>query len=164
MDKCLPFLKILRKAFEWSEECKKAFEQLKEYLTSPPLLSQTILGESFYLYIAISLMVVSAALIREEGGVQKPVYFISQVLRGAEERYMKMEKLVFILTIASRKLQPYIQAHTVKVLTEYSLKKVIQKLDLSGQLIDWAIELSEFDIEFISQSAIKGQAFADFFG
>jgi hypothetical protein len=163
MDKGIPFFKILRKAFEWSEECNKAFEQLKEYLTSPPLLSRIVLGESFFLYFAVSLTVVSLALIREEGGVQKSVYFI-QVLRGVEERYMKMEKLVFILTIASRKLQPYIQAHTVKVLTKYSLKKVLQKLDLSGQLIDWAIEHSEFDIEFISQSAIKGQALTDFFG
>jgi hypothetical protein len=75
---------------------------------------------------------------------------------------MQIEKLAFALTIASTKLQPYFQAHTVKVLTEYSLKKVLRKLDLSGRLINWAIKLSEFDIEFISRSAIKGQALADF--
>ena len=97
----------------------------------------------------MSSTAVNAALILEEGGIQKPVYFISRALRGAEERYMQMEKLAFALTIASRKLQPYFQAHTIKVLTEYPLKKVFQKLDLLGRLINWVIELSEFDIEFI---------------
>jgi hypothetical protein len=121
-------------------------------------LSRTIPGEFLYLYLAVSPTTVSVALIREEGGIQKPVYFISR----AEERYMQMEKLAFALTIASTKLQPYFQAHTVKVLTEYSLKKVLRKLDLSGRLINWAIKLSEFNIEFISRSAIKGQVLADF--
>jgi hypothetical protein len=73
-----------------------------------------------------------------------------------------MEKMAFTLTIASRKLRPYFQAHTINVLTEYPLKKVLRKLDVSGRLVNWAIELSEFDIEFVSRSAIKGQVLADF--
>jgi hypothetical protein len=76
-DKCLPFFNVLRKAFEWLEECEKTFKQLKEYLSSPPLLSQTIPGEPLYLYLAVSPTVVSAVLIREEAGTQKPVYFVS---------------------------------------------------------------------------------------
>ena len=68
---------------------------------------------------------------------------------------MQMEKMVFALTIASRKLRPYFQAHTIKVLTEYPLKKVLRKLDLSGQLVNWAIELSEFDVEFVSLEALS---------
>ncbi|XP_059436575.1 uncharacterized protein LOC132169575 [Corylus avellana] len=161
-DKCLPFFKILRKAFEWSEECEQAFEQLKTYLVSPPLLSRAVPGETLYLYLAVSPTAVSAALIWEEEGVQKPIYFISRALHGAEERYVQMEKLAFTLVIASRKLQLYFQAHTINVLTEYPLKKVLRKLDLSGQLVNWAIEISEFDIYFISRNAVKGQALADF--
>ncbi|XP_059428650.1 uncharacterized protein LOC132162426 [Corylus avellana] len=161
-DKCLPFFKILRKTFEWSEESEQAFEQLKRYLVSPPLLSRTIPREVLYLYLAVSPTAVSAALIREEEGVHKPVYFISRALHGAEERYVQMEKLAFALVIASRKLRPYFKAHTFNVLIEYPLKKVLQKLDLSGQLVNWAIEISEFDIHFISRSPIKGQALANF--
>jgi hypothetical protein len=78
----------LKKAFEWSEECEEAFEQLKRYLSSTLLLSQTIPEEPLYLYLAISPTAVSAALIREEANVQKPVYFINRALRGAEQRYM----------------------------------------------------------------------------
>jgi hypothetical protein len=73
-----------------------------------------------------------------------------------------MEKLAFALTIASRKLRPYFQAHTISVLTEYPLKKVLWKLDLSGRLANWAIELGDFDIKFLPRNAIKGQKRADF--
>ena len=53
-DKCLPFFRVLKKSFEWTEECQKAFEDLKKYLSSSPLLSPSMPGEELYLYIAIS--------------------------------------------------------------------------------------------------------------
>jgi ribonuclease HI len=162
INKCLPFFKILRKAFEWPDECKESFSQLKKYLTSSTLLSRTVPGEVLYLYLAVSPTVISAALIREDDGVQKVVYFVSKALHGAEERYPQIKKLAFTLIIALRKLRPYFQAHTIRVLTEYPLRKVMQKLDLSGRLENWAIKLGQFDLEFVSRNAIKGQALADF--
>ena len=53
-DKCLPFFRALKKSFEWTDECQKAFEDLKKYLSSPPLLSPSMPGEELYLYIAVS--------------------------------------------------------------------------------------------------------------
>jgi hypothetical protein len=156
-NKCRPFFKILRKAFEWSEDCEEAFFQLKKYLMSSQLLSRTIPGEVLYLYLAVSPTAINAALIREEEGVQKPVYFVNKALHGTEERYPQIEKLAFALIVASRKLRPYFQAHTIRVLTEYPLRKVMQKLDLLGRLANWAIELGQFDLEFIPRNAIKGQ-------
>ena len=94
-DKCLPFFKILRKVFEWTDECQKAFQDLKVYLTTALLLSPSILGEELYLYLAVSPHAVSSALIRKEGKVQKPVYYTSRALRGVEGRYPLMEKLAF---------------------------------------------------------------------
>ena len=84
IDKCLPFFRILRKAFEWMDDCQRAFEDLKAYLTTTPLLSPSVLGEELYLYLAVTPHAVSSALIREEGRVQKSVYYTSQALRGAE--------------------------------------------------------------------------------
>ena len=107
IDKCLPFFKILRKTFEWTDQCQKAFQDLKLYLTTAPLLSPSILGEELYLYLVVSPHAVSSALIREEGKVQKPVYYTSRALRGAEGRYPLMEKLAFTLITASRKLRHY---------------------------------------------------------
>ena len=64
--------------------------------------------------------------------------------------------------IASRKLRPYFHSRTIRVLTNYPSRQVLQKLDASGCLLKWAIELSQFDIEFILRPAINGQALADF--
>ena len=83
-DKCLPFFKVLKKAFEWTDECQKAFQDLKTYLTIAPLLSPSVLGEALYLYLVVSLHALSLALIREEGRVQKPIYYTSRAIRGAK--------------------------------------------------------------------------------
>ena len=67
-DKCLPFFRTLRKSFEWMEECQKAFEDLKKYLSSLPLLSPSKPGEELYLYLVVSQAAVNAVLVREEDG------------------------------------------------------------------------------------------------
>ncbi|XP_050242332.1 uncharacterized protein LOC126691322 [Quercus robur] len=85
-DKCLPFFKTLKQAFVWTDKCEAAFQELKQYLSSPPLLSPSKGGENLYLYLAVSASAVSAALIREEGKKQLPVYYVSQALQGAEFR------------------------------------------------------------------------------
>ena len=78
-DKCLPFFRTLKRSFEWTDECQQAFEELKAYLSAPPLLSPSQPGEELFLYLAVSPVTVSTTLIREE-----PVYYASQALRGAE--------------------------------------------------------------------------------
>ena len=83
-NKCWPFFKVLKKAFEWTDECQKAFQDLKIYLTTAPLLSPSVLGEELYLYLAVTPHAVSSTLIRKEGRVQKLVYYTSRSLRGAE--------------------------------------------------------------------------------
>ena len=107
IDKCFSFFKVLKKAFEWTDECQKAFQDLKIYLTTAPLLSPSILGEEMYLYLAVSPHAVSSALIKEEGKVQKLVYYTSRALKGAEGQYPMMEKLAFALITTSRKLRHY---------------------------------------------------------
>ena len=98
------------------------FQEVKSYLSTPPLLSPSQPGEELFLYLAVSPAVVSAALIREEKKVQKPVYYASQALRGAEERCLPMKKLAFMLVTAAHKLKPYFQSLTVVVLTDRHLR------------------------------------------
>ena len=71
-------------------------------------------------------------LIREEGKVQKPVYYTSRALRGSEGQYLMIEKLAFALVTASRKLRHYFQAHVINVLTNHPLKKAMNKLEATG--------------------------------
>ena len=107
MNKCMPFFKVLKRASQWTNECEKALEKLKEYLTKPPLLSPPVMGEKLYLYLAVSNIAVSSTLIREEENVQKPIYYTSQAFQGVEANYPRLKKIVFALLVASRKLCPY---------------------------------------------------------
>ena len=132
------------------------------YLIAAPLLSSSMMGEELFLYLVVTPHAVSLALIREEGKIQKPMYYTSKALRGAEGRYPLIEKLAFDLITASRKLRHYFQAHVINVMTDHSLKKAMNKLEAAGQLIQWAVELSEFDIRYQPRHAIKAQALADF--
>ena len=76
-DKYLPFFKTLKKVFAWMEECETAFQELKHYLSNPPLLSLSKEGEDLFLYLAVFVTAVSKALIREENMVQLRVYYVS---------------------------------------------------------------------------------------
>ena len=73
-----------------------------------------------------------------------------------------MEKLAFALVTAAKKLRPYFQARTIVLLTNHPLRKAMNKPDAVGRIIQWSIELSEFDIDYRPRTANKAQALADF--
>ena len=73
-----------------------------------------------------------------------------------------MEKIAFGLLVASRKLRTYFQAHPIVVITDQLIRKTINKIDIVGWLIQWAIEICQFDIEYRPRAAIKTQVLADF--
>ena len=139
-----------------------SFEDLKAYLSSPPLLSPSKPGEELFLYLAISPADISTTLIREEDKVQKPVYYASRALRYVEERYPLMEKLAFALVMAAHKLKPYFQDHTIIIFTDKPLRRAMSNPEVVGQIALWAIELSEFDIQYRPRNAIKGKVVTDF--
>ena len=64
--------------------------------------------------------------------------------------------------VTARKLRPYFQCHSIKVLTTYPLKNILHKPELSGRLTKWAVELSEYDINYHPRTALKSQVLADF--
>ncbi|GKV34408.1 hypothetical protein SLEP1_g42783 [Rubroshorea leprosula] len=163
-EKCLPFFKALRepKHFRWTDECQRAFDELKQYLASAPLLSKPVEGESLYLYMGVIEEAVSLVLLREENKNQKPICYVSKVLQGAEQNYPLAENVAFALVYTARKLRAYFQSHQIVVYTDLPLRKILQKLELSGLLIGWTVELSEYDLKFQPRTTIKGQAVADF--
>ena len=126
-NKCRPFFQVLKKAFQWDAHCQEAFTALKTYLSSPPILVSPSEGELLTLYLVVSDFATSAALVRERDRVQHTVYYCNRALRGAEERYPKMEKLILTLVTTSKKLRPYFQAHTVEAPTEYPMKQILHK-------------------------------------
>ena len=104
----------------------------------------------------------SAALIREKDKMQLPVYYVSQAFQGAKAKYPCIEKIAFTLIVASRKLRPYFQANTILVMIDQPIKKSMNKPEATGRIIQWVIELSQFDIKYHPRIAIKAQALANF--
>ncbi|XP_019160670.1 PREDICTED: uncharacterized protein LOC109157216 [Ipomoea nil] len=105
---------------------------------------------------------VSSVLVRDDEGVQRPVYYTSRALRGAEIRYTPVEKTIFAVDATTKKLNHYFQAHPVQVLTNQPLDAVLRASGSASRLVRWAMRLSQFDIQFKPRPAIKGQALADF--
>ncbi|KAK3002348.1 hypothetical protein RJ639_021363 [Escallonia herrerae] len=95
-----------------------SFEELKTYLSSPPLLSKPFPGEDLFLYLSITEAAVSAVLVRDGDGVQKPIYYVSKVLQDVETRYPKINRIALALITSARRLRPYFQSHSIIVLTD----------------------------------------------
>ena len=116
-----------------------------------------------YLYLAISAEAVASVLVKEdEGKIQRPLYYISKVLHGAEVRYLNLEKMIYALVISTQRLRPYFQAHSVSVLSDQPLRAALQRPDTSGRIAKWAVKLSEYDISYLLRPAMKAQVLADF--
>ena len=138
-DRCKPFFLLINKwkNFEWTEECAKAFQQLKDYLVRPPIMSSPELDEVLFAYIAVAPYAVSLVLIRVDNGIQRPVYFVSKSLHEAEVRYLPLEKAILTIVLGTRKLPHYFQAHTVIVLTQLPLKTILRSADYTGRIAKW---------------------------
>ncbi|XP_024004920.1 uncharacterized protein LOC112082059 [Eutrema salsugineum] len=148
--------------FEWDERCEAAFQKLKSYLASPPILAKPVVGEPLFLYIAVSATAVSRVLIREERSEQKPIFYVSQTLTNAETRYPQIEKVALAVIVSARKLRPYFQSHSIIVLATLPLRSILHSPSQSGRLAKLTIDLSEYDIEYRNMSFAKSQVLADF--
>ena len=118
-DKCRTFFLLINKwkNFEWTEECAKAFQQLKDYLAQPLIMSSPEPDEVLFAYIVVAPYAVSLVLIRVDNGIQQSVYYVSKSLHEVKVRYLPLEKAILVVVLGTRKLPHYFQAHTVVVLT-----------------------------------------------
>ncbi|XP_019160438.1 PREDICTED: uncharacterized protein LOC109157006 [Ipomoea nil] len=163
-EKSLPFFNVMkqRSSFTWTPECQEAFDQFKAYLSAAPVLSKPERGETLYVYLGVAPAAISSVLLREETGIQKPIYYVNKALHYAELRYTPLEKTVYALVRTVRKLVYYFQAHYVIVLTDQPLGTILRNPVSSGRMVKWAVKLSQYSLEYRPRTAIKGQALADF--
>ena len=162
-ERCRPFFLLLHKwkEFRWSEESVIAFQELKHYLSHPPIMSSLVVDEVLFAYLAVALHVISLVLIRVDNGIQRPVYYVSKSLNEAEVCYLPLENAILAIVHATRKLPHYFQAHTVVVLTQLPLKSVFRNTDYTGRVAKWGTILGAFNIKYMPRTSIKGQVLAD---
>jgi hypothetical protein len=166
----LPFFKLLKhqEKFVWTPEADQALPQLKDFLSKPPVLTAPRKKEQLLLYLAVTTHVLSTAIIveRQEDGhaypVQRPVYFVSEVLSESKARYQPVQKLLYAVLITSRKLRHYFQEYSISVVTDYPLGDILRNQDATGRISKLAVELGALNINFKPRTAIKSQALVDF--
>jgi len=159
----LPFFKLLKRQdkFEWTTKAAEALENLTHHLRLPPTLTAPLPGEELLLYIAATTHVVSTAIVverSEEGhayGIQRPVYFISEVLSESKVRYPSIQKLQYGILITSRKLQHYFDEYKISVITDFPLGDILHNRDATGRISKWAVELRALEINFKPRTTIK---------
>ncbi|KAK1680447.1 hypothetical protein QYE76_041295 [Lolium multiflorum] len=169
-EKALPLYKLLKKTdkFVWDEAADEALQELKNILSSPPILAAPAESEPMLLYMAATNKVISLVIVvvrKEEGyehGVQRPVYYISEVLTESKQRYPHFQKLAYGVFLGSRKLRHYFQEHPMTVVSKAPLATIINNSDATGRVAKWGIELSAFDINYEARTTIKSQVLADF--
>jgi ribonuclease HI len=124
--------------------------------------------EDLLLYIAATTHVISSAIVvehSEEGhafGVQRPMYFINEILSESKVRYPVVQKLLYAILITSRKLRHYFDEYKITVITDFPLADILHNQDATGRISKWAVELGALSINFKPHTAIKSQALVDF--
>ncbi|CAA0822828.1 Unknown protein, partial [Striga hermonthica] len=147
--------------FQWTEEAQRAFEELRGVLDNLPLLAKPVQGEELVLYLSIGERAVSSVLLREKGAAQFPIYYVSRVMQGMKMSYSEIEKCALAVVVTARKFRPYFLNHKVKVRTNMPLGETLGRPSVSGRLVKWAVELSEYSLSYEPRRAIKAQVLAD---
>ncbi|KAM1231105.1 hypothetical protein TB2_041121 [Malus domestica] len=160
-----PLLRLKDKEnFEWGPLHQQAFDIIKAYLTSPPVLVPPQRGKPLKLYISASEKSIGSLLAQNnEGGKEQAVYYLSRILTEVETRYSPVERLCLALYFTASKLRHYMLPCHVHIITKTDvIKYMLSKPMLTGRIGKWILALSEFSFQYVPQRAVKGQAIADF--
>jgi hypothetical protein len=87
--------------------------------------------------------------------IQRPVYYISEVLHDTKTRYLEVHKLLYAVFITFRKLHHYFQAHKILVVSTYPLRAMLDNPNVTGNITKWVAALAKFQLEFVSHHAVK---------
>ena len=163
---CEPIFKLLRKQHsgEWDEQCQQAFDKIKAYLQSPPILVPPTPGRPLILYLTVLQTSMGAMLGQydETGKKEQAIYYLSKKFNNCESRYMAIERTCCALVWASKRLRQYMLYYTTWLISRIDpMKYIFESPHVSMRVSKWQVVLSEFDIQYMTQKSIKGSAIAD---
>jgi len=162
-----PIFKLLRKnqVMKWNEDCQTTFDKIKLYLQEPPVLRPLVPGRLLILYLTVLDESMGCVLGQhdETGRKEHAIYHLSKKFTDCERRYSSLEWTCCALAWATRRLRQYMLSHTTWLISKMDpIKYVFQKPALTGRLARWQMLLSEYDILYVTQKAIKGSALVDY--
>ncbi|XP_050892334.1 uncharacterized protein LOC127097890, partial [Lathyrus oleraceus] len=149
---------------DWTEDCQKAFDSIKEYLSEPPILSPPVEGRPLIMYLTVLEDSMGCVLGQqdESGKKEFAIYYLSKKFTDCESRYSMLEKTCCALAWAAKRLRQYMINHTTWLISRMDpIKYIFEKPALTGRISRWQMLLSEYDIEYRAQKAIKGSILAD---
>ncbi|XP_050876112.1 uncharacterized protein LOC127079787 [Lathyrus oleraceus] len=149
---CSPIFKLLRKdqVVVWNEGCQFAFDKIQEYLQEPPILLPHVEGRPLINYLTVLDESMGYILGQQDetGKKEHAIYYLSKKFIDYETRYSMLEKICCALAWAAKRLLQYMY--------------IFEKPTLNGWISRSQMRLSEYDIEYHTQKAIKGSVLHDY--
>ncbi|CAL2270628.1 unnamed protein product [Prunus armeniaca] len=160
-----PLLKLRdTERFVWGAEHQAALDDIKKYLSQPPVLMRPKRGKPLRLYILASEGFIGCLLAQNnESEREQAVHYLSRTLNMAELNYSPIEKLCLALYFATTKLRHYMLPSGIQIISKTNLiKYMLTRPIIRGRIGKWTMALSEFTFQYVAQKSVKGQALADF--
>ncbi len=146
-----PLHQLLKKNIEWSwtEQCTKAFESLKKYLISPPVLAYPDFTKKFVLHTDASGNGIGAILSQHnEDGAERPIAYASRRLEKSERNYSTIEQEALAIVWAVKYFRPYLYGRNFSIATDHApLRWLMTTKSPSGRMSRWQLQLQEYDID-----------------
>ena len=162
---CEPIFRLLRKKQPkvWDDQCQQAFERIREYLLSPPVLVPPMPGRPLLLYLSVSDVALGCMLAQlDDSGRERAIYYLSKRMLEYETRYIMIERFCLALVWATRRLRHYMTEYSVQLVSRLDpLRYLFDRPVLTSRLMRWLVLLTEFDIQYVTQKSIKGSVLAD---
>jgi hypothetical protein len=148
--------------FCWGAEQQRAFEEIKEYLSKPPMLFPPQQDKPFYIYLSVGDTSIASVVIQVHDGKERVMFYLSRRMLDVETRYLEIEKLCLCLFFTYTKLHHILlSAKTIVICKSDVIKHMLSAPVLKVRLGKWMFALSEFDIRYQPAKAVKGQALVD---
>ena len=113
---CVPIFKLLRKdqSCDWTKDCQKAFDSIKEYFFEPPIMSPLVEGRPLIMYLTVLEDSMGCVLSQQDetGKKEFAIYYLSKKFTDCETRYSMLEKTCCALAWAAKRLRQYMLNHT----------------------------------------------------
>jgi hypothetical protein len=160
-----PFMDLVKiktdEVFRWGAEQQWAFEEIKEYLTRPPVLVPPQQDRPFYIYLSVEDTSIASVVVQVYDDKEKVVFYLSRMMLDMETKYHKIEKICLCLFFTNTKLRHILLFVEIIVICKSDIiKHMMSAPVLKGWLKKWMFALSEFNIRYQPAKVVKGQALA----